>query len=280
MLAVGGLAAFPRRRVPRRAFMNTHRFRLAALLALLAGAALSAGQAPAEAPAQQQAPTPTFKTEVEYVEVDALVTDAQGRFVRDLTASDFQITEDGKPQKVANFALVDIPVEQLQQPLFATAPIEPDTQTNEDPFQGRIYVMILDDLHTDTLRSQRVKLAARQFIEKNLGSNDLMAILTTGGRAQSAQEFTSSKRLLLNSVDQFVGRKLESATLAQSEQYYRSQSIGDDRADDPYEQERRTNALSTLSTIRQVSEWFGGVRGRRKTIILLSEGIDYDVYDV
>jgi VWFA-related protein len=261
--------------------MKNHRFRLAALLALASVSALSAGQAPAQAPpSTQQTPPPTFKAEVEYVEVDALVTDEQGQFVRDLTIDDFQISEDGRPQKISSFALVDIPIEQLQQPLFATAPIEPDTQTNEEPFEGRVYVMIMDDLHTDALRSQRVKLAAREFIEKHLGSNDLMAVLHTGGRSEAAQEFTSNKRLLLAAVDKFLGRKLESATLLRSERWFIGRDLGDNRSDDPYEQERRTHALSALNSLRQVSEWFGGIRGRRKTIIFLSEGIDYDIYDV
>jgi hypothetical protein len=35
-----------------------------------------------------------------------------------------------------------------------------------------------------------------------------------------------------------------------------------------------------LTTVRQVAEWFGGVRGRRKTILLVSEGIDYDITNV
>ena len=46
--------------------------------------------------AQTQAPPPqapqppiTFKSEVNYVEIDARVTDAQGTFVRDLTRDDF-----------------------------------------------------------------------------------------------------------------------------------------------------------------------------------------------
>jgi VWFA-related protein len=267
--------------------MKNHRLRLAVLLALASVSALSAGQAPAPAPqpttqqpTTQQTPPPTFKAEVEYVEVDALVTDEQGQFVRDLSVDDFQIFEDGRPQKITNFSLVDIPVEQVQQPLFATAPIEPDTQTNEEPFEGRVYVMIMDDLHTDALRSQRVKLAAREFIEKHLGSNDLMAVIHTGGRSEAAQEFTNNKRLLLASVDKFLGRKLESATLLKSERWFIGRDLGDNRADDPYEQERRTHALSTLTSLRQVSEWFGGIRGRRKTIIFLSEGIDYDIYDV
>ena len=35
-----------------------------------------------------------------------------------------------------------------------------------------------------------------------------------------------------------------------------------------------------LSTLRQVAEWFGGVHGRRKTMLLVSEGIDYDINDI
>src|ERR1051325_6736216 len=158
--------------------------KVGALLCVLAGAALLAQD---QAPAPVQAPTPTFKSQVEYVEVDALVTDQQGNFVPHLTKNDFQILEDGKPQTISNFALVDIPIEQLQRPLFASRPVEPDVQSNERPFDGRMYVMILDDLHTDALRSQRVKQAARQFIERNLGANDRMAVLFTGGRAQDAQ---------------------------------------------------------------------------------------------
>ena len=60
----------------------TRSARLAAVAILFAGAAVSALQPPAAAPAP---PQPTFKAQVEYVEVDALVTDRDGKFVRDLT---------------------------------------------------------------------------------------------------------------------------------------------------------------------------------------------------
>ena len=110
---------------------------------LLAGAVLSA-QAPAPAPqtqppadpAAQAAPPPplpqdtsgqppiTFRAEVNYVEVDARVVDAKGAFVPGLAQGDFEVLEDGKPQKVAAFSLVNIPVERQARPLFAKAPIE------------------------------------------------------------------------------------------------------------------------------------------------------------
>jgi VWFA-related protein len=199
-----------------------------------------------------------------------------------LRKEEFQIFEDGKPQTISSFALVEIPVERGERPLFASAPIEPpltDVQSNERPFTGRVYVMVLDDLHTAPLRAQLVKRAARQFIERHLGANDLMAIVHTDGRSGSAQDFTGSKRLLLAAVDQFMGRKLESATLARNTEYFRGTSTGN-RIDDPFEAERAFNARSTIRALSQVAEWFARVRGRRKTIVFISEGIDYDITDV
>jgi VWFA-related protein len=256
---------------------SKRRLGAAALLALLVAPVFLAGQSqPPPAP-----PTPTFKAQVEYVEVDVLVTDRTGGFIRDLKKDDFQVFEDGKRQSISNFSLVDIPLERADRPLFAERPIEPDVRSNERPFEGRVYAMILDDLHTAPLRSQRVKAAARQFIERNVSANDLMAVLYTGGRAQDAQEFTNNKRFLLASVDKFMGQKLDSPTITRNEQFFRQNDTGATGGIyDPDDQMRARNARSMLETLRKVSEWFGGIHGRRKTLLLFSEGIDYDITDI
>jgi hypothetical protein len=49
---------------------------------------------------------------------------------------------------------------------------------------------------------------------------------------------------------------------------------------DPYELERGYNAQATMSVLKSVAEWFGGVRGRKKTILFISEGLDYDITDI
>src|SRR3954465_12986184 len=260
------------------------RFRLIGLIMLLSGGALAAGQAPAPAappaPAAQQAPT--FKVRVDYVEVDAVVTDRQGGIVRDLKKEDFQVLEDGKSQAITNFSLVDIPVDRDNRPLFAASPIEPDVKTNAKPFDGRVYVMVVDDLHTRFGRTQRVKAAARQFIERRLGANDLMAVVHTAGSTEYSQEFTNNKRLLLAAVDKTQGRKLDSATANKTNENNPTRDMRQwgDPLNDPDDMERGFNARTTLDTLRNVSEWFGSVRGRRKAILLVSEGIDYDIYDV
>ena len=109
-----------------------------------------------------------------------------------------------------------------------------------------------------------------------------MAVIFTGGRSDGAQEFTSNKRLLLNAVDRFQGRKLQSATISKNEVFHRNLDGPDAgaRVDDPDDMERGHNAQSMLSTLRQVADWFGGVHGRRKTMLLFSEGIDYDLSDI
>src|ERR1700674_2882336 len=114
--------------------MMKERSKIAVLVAFLAGTALTAGQTPPSALPQ----TPTFKVQVDYVDVDVLVTDGQGRFVHDLTRDDFQVFEDGNRQTIANFSVVDIPTERAARPLSTTEQIDPDVESNEKPFEGRI----------------------------------------------------------------------------------------------------------------------------------------------
>jgi VWFA-related protein len=257
------------------------------LLTFLAGTALSAGQNPPAAgqppqPPPPQTQGPTFRVRVDYVEVDIVVTDKQGNLVRDLKKEDFQVLEDGKAQTISAFSLVDIPIERPDRPLFQPDPIEPDVKTNERPFDGRIYVMVIDDYHTNFGRSARVKAAAKQFIERRLGANDLMAVVHTFGPSEANQEFTSNKRLLLAAVNRTQGRKLTSATANRTAEYYRTRDFRQqgDPVNDPEDAERSFNARSTLDTLRNVAEWFSSVRGRRKTILFVSEGIDYDIHDI
>jgi VWFA-related protein len=247
-----------------------------------AAVALNAGQNPPPSPPPAQGQPPTFKLRVDYVEVDVVVTDRQGNLVTDLKKEDFQVLEDGKGQTVTAFTQVDIPVERADRPLYSDAPFEPDVRTNEAPFDGRVYVMVIDDLHTNFARSIRVKNAARQFIERRLGANDLMAIVHTAGSNDASQEFTSNKRLLLAAVDKTQGRKLTSATVNKTNEYYNTRGMRQtgDPLNDPDDAERAFNARNSLQTLRSVADWFASVRGRRKAILFVSEGIDYDITDL
>src|SRR6187402_1137757 len=123
------------------------------LLALVAALLQTAPQTPAappppsSQPPRTAQPPVTFRVEVNYVEIDATVEDAQGNFVKNLTKDDFQIVEDGKPQALTAFSMVDIPIERADPPLFSKTAIPPDVVSNRTPFEGRVFVLVIDDLN-------------------------------------------------------------------------------------------------------------------------------------
>ena len=143
--------------------------------------------------------------------------------------------------------------------MFANKPIEPDVQNNLSGYNGRVYLIVLDDTHTAALRSQRVKFAARRFIERNMGANDVAAVVHTSGKTQAAQEFTTSKRLLLEAVDKFMGDKLRSSTMNRIDEEARTRGMrqSGDTIDDPDLSERGFRARNTMESIKKGAIHYG-----------------------
>ncbi len=254
------------------------------LLAVAAAAGVvGAQQAPAPPPRPDaQPPAVTFKVEVNYVEIDAVVTDAQGNFARNLTKDDFQVTEDGRPQTLSIFSPVDIPIEHADPPLFAKTSIPPDVVSNRTPFEGRMFVLVLDDMNTRFHRTARTRMAARQFVERYVGANDLVAVVNTGGRTKAMQDFTSNRQLVLAAIDNAMGQGTDSATSAALKDYANNREVPNGAGtstmnSDMNELERSYQARNTLSTLKNVAEFMAGMRGRRKAVVWFSEGINYDI---
>ncbi len=51
--------------------------------------------------------------------------------------------------------------------------------------------------------------------------------------------------------------------------------VGDDAA-----AERTFQARQSLNSLRSISEWMSAIQGRRKAIIFISEGVDYNLFDI
>ena len=239
--------------------------------------------------AAQQRP-PSFRAGVDYVNVDVTVTDRQGRPVLDLGAGDFEVYEDGQRQKVSAFSLVKIPIVMDVRAAASSGGPErveravPDVRSNEPDASGRVFVLLLDDLHVATLRTGLVKTAARQFVERYLGPNDVAAVLHTSGRSDASQEFTSDPRLLLRAIDKFAGRKLRSALLEKLDVYAQRNPDETTRADmrmerieDPLAAIRSDQARSMLATLSNLGDLLSRSLGQRKAVVLFSEGLDYEL---
>lgn len=249
------------------------------LIALAVLSVCAAAQPP------DQRPPVTFRSEINFVEIDAIVTDRDGRFVADLSQDDFRLVEEGKPQAISTFSLVRIPVDRTLSTGVARLDVEPDVATNRQPFDGRIFLLLLDDLQTDLSRTPFVRTAARAFVERHVSDNDLVAVTFTGSRSD-AQDFTSSRSRLVAAIDRFTGRKLKSKTAARIEQRDTTRYVLEisplkppPPPEDPYAPERLLHARSSLAVLERMSEYLGGIRGRRKALVYIGEGIDHDLVE-
>ena len=259
----------------------------------MVGRAQQAQQAPPP-PDSSQNPLATFRADANFVEVDAVVTDDRGNPVKTLSQADFEVYEDGKLQKPSVFALVDLPLAPAASNA-KMADVESDVRSTSRRFDGRLYVLVLDDLHTTIFRTPIVKNAAKKFIQDYLNPGDLAAVVNTSGRLDASQELTGSRRMLLQAIDRFMGQKLPSATSeklaihmressaqadAASTDNSNSSSARPDPINDPLDSERAMNARSMFDLVRNLAAFMTDIQGRRKAMVLFSEGIDYDIYDV
>jgi VWFA-related protein len=222
---------------------------------------------------QKGSPQATFRARVDYVQVDATVYDSAGQFVPDLTKDDFELVEGGKTQDIDRVDVVNVPLEPRSLPeLLAGRPVEPDIYTNAEP-PGRLYLIVLDDLHVNPARSLAARRIARMFIEENMAPNDVGAIVMTSGNRKTSQEFTSNKRLLLAAVEKFQGVKVPSPGLSELGSRGTPEASATN-IDDP---QRMFNARTWLDTLSALATFAGTIHDRRKSVVMISEGPDIDI---
>ena len=137
------------------------------------------------------------------VQVDLVVT-KDGKQITDLKPEDFEILEDGRPQKITSFAYV------------STNPSAPKSNnsssaTNETavpvipkpplPYEvKRTIAIVVDDLGLSFESMTNLRTHLSKFISEQVRPNDLIAIIRTGGEVGALQQFTSDPRVLANAV--------------------------------------------------------------------------------
>ena len=154
-------------------------------VSMLAGAAIvvSIGAVAAlqNPPATPQQQPPTFRGTTNLVLVDAYPHNKDGRVVEGLTAEDFQVLEDGKPQKVESFEFV-----RIETGLSESERRDPNN-TREmlalaaDP-HNRVFVVFLDALHVTLAGSHELRRPLVDALNRIIGPNDLFGVVTQNHR--------------------------------------------------------------------------------------------------
>jgi VWFA-related protein len=141
---------------------------------------------------------PAIRITVNLVQVDAVVTDAKGRHVTGLGKDDFEILQDGKPQKITSFSYVSTvpPEAPPERKPGVPAPPAVSPPTIRPQQVRRTVALVIDDLGLSWESMAQVKDAARKFIEEKLQPGDVAAVVRTGAGMGSLQGFTTDRRLL------------------------------------------------------------------------------------
>ena len=165
---------------------------------------------------------PTFHIGVDAVRIDAVVTDAKGQIVTDLTADDFELKDDGRPQKVTLATFVPVasgpatPARRQQRRCCSGAGLRlPSAPLARDEVQRSILVLV-DDLGISFEGLYAARKALHTFIDESLLSTDLVALTRTGMYAGMQRQFTTDRRLLHSAVDELRWTALSRAASSPS----------------------------------------------------------------
>ena len=230
----------------------------------------------AQTPAPQQ--PPTFRTEANYVRVDAYPTKDDAP-VTDLTQSDFEILESGTPQKIEQFERVVIKTATPQD-----TRIEPNTVRESlamaQNSRARLVVLFLDTYHVEIDGSRAIRKPLVDALDKLIGPDDLVAVMTP---EMSATDITFARKT--TTIDGFLTRYWHWGE--------RSRLIPADPVDEEYgacypnvvagtpcadqngvaaEMIDRRHEKLVLDALEELVDYLRGVREERKAILAISDG--------
>ena len=140
---------------------------------LLVGASIVARQQDQKEDPQRP---PTFRSGAHFVNVDAYPT-RDGKPIPGLTAADFELLEDGKPQAIERF-------EYVAHPEWTPLAERRDPNSQRDGFalardpKYRVFVLYLDAYHVDFGGSHRMRVPIVELIDRMMGPQDLFGMLT------------------------------------------------------------------------------------------------------
>lgn len=230
---------------------------ICALLVMRGGA-----QEPA-APPQQ----PTFRAGINFVRVDVILTDKQGNPVGDLQQGDFEVVEDGKPQKIETFKLIKLDggVSQAVREPPRAIRTDFDEEAEASREDVRLFAIFLDDYHVRRGSSLSARNQLAKFVETQLGPSDMIGVMYPL-ESTSSVRMTRDHSAVVRGLQQFLGRKFEYEVKNQFEEQY---------AHYPTEVVERIRTQVSMSAIRSLIVHMGSLKEGRKALILVSEGFSY-----
>ena len=233
---------------------------------------------------------------VSVVNIDAYVTDKQGKAVTGLTKDDFQLFENGRPVEITNFYAVNegksVVVEEPAAPSAAPAPAAPPLpqtpqasqapQAFEEPstpLDQRLRLIIyIDNFNLRPFNRNRVMRELRAFIGNNLSKDDQLMLVTYERELHIRRTFTSDPSLIAaamldlekisaQGVHADSERRDAMQRIQEAENVAQAESIARSYAQSTY------NDLSfSITNLKKLIDSLAGMPGR-KAVLYVSDGL-------
>jgi len=235
----------------------------AGLLALLADTHAQQPAAPLVAPQR-----PTFRTSVDLVSSDVIVRSRRGQFQADLAKDDFELYEDGVKQELTSFVLVHGGRAYTTQ-VAAPTPVRegiilpPSRPTNDAA--GRVILFVVDDLHLDFRQTPHIRSLFKKMGQQLVHEGDLFGIVSTG-TSSIAIDLTYDRTRMDEAANRITGGGMKPSEIIE-------QSAN---GETPAEVTHRAHVA--FSTVYDLLHNLEQTHNRRKAVVLISEGYDFDPF--
>ncbi len=240
-------------------------------IALILSVLAAGAQPPRQAP-----PPVTFSSTTQLVVETVTVKDKKGNPIEGLTAKDFTVTEDGKPQTIAFVEyqkLADSPETQLPVlstrgtvvPRLTRTQVSPERPGEVRYRDRRLLVLYFDMTAMPPADQIRALAAAQKFVQTQMTSSDLLAIMMySNGAVQVLEDFTADRDRLLSTLHTLIVG--EEADLTPSDADTGAAFGQDDSEFNLFNTDRQLAALQTAANML-------GRLSEKKSLIYFASGL-------
>jgi VWFA-related protein len=180
------------------------------------------------------------QSSIQIVRIDVIAADARGRKLDNLKPADFELEDDGVAQALDSVRFV-----------------------RPTPEEGRLVAVFLDEYHVGAAATDRVRDEMTRFVERDLSPEDELVVMKPLDSLFTIQ-LTRDREMAQSAIARFEGR------------------AGDYAPRNPYEKDfmagvpariESARTQVTLSALNALAVHFSRYDDRRKTLIVVSEGL-------
>ncbi len=230
---------------------------------------------------------PSFRSSARLVEVSVVVTDKVGNPIDGLTANDFRILDDGKPQKVELFAIERIGA---AAPAAAAPARRAREFSNKIADAGSVTIILFDQFNTPSAARMYARDHVARFLEQIRPDDRVgLYVLDSSGTLRVVHDFTSNAASLIRAIPRLRGSP--SMTVAGAEDAGElarleadvAAALGDARPPKSGAQAMREHyvgiqGVATIDALESIGRYLSGVQNR-KNVIWVSAGFPLHAFD-